>query len=127
MPIFNDRLVSEVERLIASDPIVRANTRFGRLALVLAADDSSALRVVVDRGRLVPLQEWGQDDERSAVLISGGADKWRVVLDGLHGGLHRAWRYRLLQFSGDQVRMMTFWKTIWRVSEALQKAARGNV
>ncbi|MET4491222.1 hypothetical protein [Bradyrhizobium sp. LA7.1] len=123
MPVFSNCFNFALEREIGADPVVRANTRYGRLPLVLGADDASAFRIILDRGRLLGLTDWTADDERNAVFVSGSVQQWQHAF-GLHGGLHRAWRYRLLAFTGDQVRMMTFWKTIWRVGEALQKIAK---
>jgi SCP-2 sterol transfer family protein len=115
-------LLRRVEASLNEDPVVAANARWYTARLTLVCDDRSWDYRVAD-GR-VKLVEDGGSSRDPQVRIRGSSEDWQPVLRGLRGGLHRAFRHRLLAFEGDAVAMLTLWKTIWRLGEALAEAER---
>jgi len=113
-------LLRQVEAELNEDPIVASNTVWYRATLRLVCDGES-WDFVVAEGH-VNLAEDQVSSADSLVSIRGSSDDWRPVLEGLRGGLHRAFRHRLLTFEGDAVAMLLLWKTIWRLGEALGEA-----
>jgi hypothetical protein len=115
-------LLHRVEASLNEDPIVASNARWYTATLTLVCDDQSwDFRVADGRVKLV---EDGGSSRDPQVRIRGSSEDWQPVLRGLRGGLHRAFRHRLLAFEGDAVATLTLWKTIWRLGEALAKAER---
>ncbi|TYK43087.1 hypothetical protein [Actinomadura decatromicini] len=82
------------------------------------------LWLVVDRGTVRRAGDGRDGADLKQIRIAGTAAEWKPILDGLHGGLHRAWRYHLLRFEGDPVALLDLWKTIWRLGDALADAYR---
>ena len=89
---------------------------------MLVCDEHTWVFRVAD-GR-VQLVENGGSSQDPRVCIRGSSEDWRPVLRGLRGGLHRAFRHRLLTFDGDAVATLMLWKTIWRLGEALAEAGQ---
>lgn len=117
-------LVKRAAQILNEDQIVRANTAWRRARVSLVANGELAATLLVDRGsvRVATPQEGGELPE---VVIAGREADWQAILDGLHGGLHRAWRYKLLEFGGgDPATTFDLWKTIWRLGDALVAAGR---
>lgn len=63
--------------------------------------------------------------ERYAIGISGELSAWEQIWSGLPGGLHRAWRHRLLRFRGDQSALMRHYKMVWRLGDLMAQAGWG--
>ena len=122
MTALTTELLRRVEARLNEDPVVASNARWYRATLTLVCDDRSWDFRVAD-GR-VNLVEDGGSSEDPRVLLRGSSEDWRPILRGLRGGLHRAFRHRLLAFEGDAVATLTLWKTIWRLGEALAEAGR---
>lgn len=121
-PSLTTELLRRVEARLNGDPVVASNARWYRATLTLVCDDYSWDYRVAD-GR-VKLVEDGGSSQDPRVRIRGSSEDWRPVLRGLRGGLHRAFRHRLLAFEGDAVATLTLWKTIWRLGEALAGAGQ---
>lgn len=113
-------------RLVEQDEIIRQNTRWGSVKFVLKIGDEAIAISCGDRKVSVEREADGYQLD-DCVVVSGKTEDWAKVLLEQHGGIHRAWRYHQLQFSGDQVKMLTFWKTLWRIGENLQQALRSEV
>jgi hypothetical protein len=117
-------LLRQVEAGLNEDPIVASNTIWYRATLRLVCDEESWDFVVAEgHVNLADDHVWSADP---LVSIRGSSDDWRPVLGGLRGGLHRAFRHRLLVFEGDAVATLLLWKTIWRLGEALGEAGKGG-
>jgi 3-hydroxyisobutyrate dehydrogenase-like beta-hydroxyacid dehydrogenase len=121
-PSLTTELLRRVEARLNEDPVVASNARWYRATLTLVCDEHSWDYRVAD-GR-VQLVEDGGPSQDSRVRIRGSSEAWRPVLRGLRGGLHRAFRHRLLTFDGDAVATLMLWKTIWRLGEALAEAGQ---
>lgn len=121
MTALTTELLRRVEARLDGDPVVASNAKWYRATLTLVCDDLSWNYRVAD-GR-VKLVEGGSPRDPQ-VVIRGGSGDWRPILQGLRGGLHRAFRHRLLAFEGDAVATLTLWKTIWRLGEALAEAGQ---
>jgi hypothetical protein len=117
-------LLRRVEARLNEDPVVASNSRWYRATLTLVCDDRSWNLRVADGS--VKLVEDGGSSQDPRVRIRGSSEDWRPILQGLRGGLHRAFRHRLLAFEGDAVATLTLWKTIWRLGEALAEAGEGG-
>lgn len=115
-------LLHRAEARLNEDPVVASNARWYTATLTLVCDDRSWSYRVAD-GR-VELVEDGGSPRDPQVRIRGGSEDWRPILLGLRGGLHRAFRHRLLVFEGDAVATLTLWKTIWRLGEALAEVGQ---
>lgn len=122
MTALTTELLHRVEVSLNKDPIVASNARWYTATLTLVCDDRSWDYRVAD-GR-VKLMEDGGSSRDPQVRIRGSSEDWQPILRGLRGGLHRAFRHRLLAFEGDAVATLTLWKTIWRLGEALAEAER---
>lgn len=61
----------------------------------------------------------GTDQETATIDIVGDAAAWEDVLRPVPGGLHRAWRHRLLQFRGDDAVLLRHYKMIWQLGAVL--------
>lgn len=112
-------------QLVEHDETIRENTRWGSVRFVLKIGDETITVSCGDKNVTVERAAQGYDED-DCVVVSGSLDQWSKVLLEQHGGVHRAWRYHQLQFSGDQVKMLTFWKTLWRIGENLQQALRSE-
>lgn len=123
MGFISDAEVRRAVQLLRDDRIAVAASRHHSAIYALTCPAYDTQYVFVDRGeiRLPHADEIPAAD----ITIDGEEWQWQLVLAGLHGGLHRAWRYKLLNFTGDAVRMMFLWKFMWRLSESLV-AARGG-
>lgn len=122
MTALTTELLRRVEANLNEDPVVASNTRWYTARLTLVCNDRSwDYRVANGRVKLV---EDGGSSRDPQVRIRGSSEDWQPVLRGLRGGLHRAFRHRLLAFEGDAVATLTLWKTIWRLGEALAEAGR---
>ncbi len=122
MTALTTELLHRAEASLNEDPIVASNIRWYTATLTLVCDDRSWDYCVAD-GR-VKLVEDGGSSRDPQVRIRGSSEDWQPILRGLRGGLHRAFRHRLLAFEGDAVATLTLWKTIWRLGEALAEAER---
>jgi 3-hydroxyisobutyrate dehydrogenase-like beta-hydroxyacid dehydrogenase len=121
-PNLTTELLRRIEAKLNEDPVVVSNARWYRATLRLVCDEHSWDYRVAD-GR-VQLVEDGGSSQDPQVRIWGSSEDWRPVLRGLRGGLHRAFRHRLLTFDGDAVATLMLWKTIWRLGEALAEAGQ---
>jgi 3-hydroxyisobutyrate dehydrogenase-like beta-hydroxyacid dehydrogenase len=121
-PNLTTELLRRIEAKLNEDPVVVSNARWYRATLRLVCDEHSWDYRVAD-GR-VQLVEDGGSSQDPQVRIRGSSEDWRPVLRGLRGGLHRAFRHRLLTFDGDAVATLMLWKTIWRLGEALAEAGQ---
>jgi hypothetical protein len=119
----DNRLVERTAQILSADQIVRANTAWRRARVCLVADGDVAATLLVDHGS-VRVGAPGEGGDLPDVVIAGRAQQWQAILGGLHGGLHRAWRYQLLEFGGDPATTFDLWKTIWRLGDALVAAGR---
>lgn len=117
MSVLTKDLLRRVEARLNEDPIVASNARWYRATLTLVCDDEP-WHFAVAEGR-VNLTDDRVSSEGPRVSIRGSSNDWRPILGGLRGGLHRAFRHRLLAFEGDAVATLILWKTIWRLGEAL--------
>ena len=124
MSVLTTDLLRQVEAGLNEDPIVASNTKWYRATLRLVCDEQS-WDFAVAEGR-VNLTEDRASSTGPLVSIRGSSDDWRPVLGGMRGGLHRAFRHRLLVFEGDAVTTLLLWKTIWRLGEALGEAGKGG-
>jgi len=122
VPVLTKRIRDRVIALLDADSVVAENSRW-RIACYELVCGSESIALVVDDGGVRSVANI-ELQSTPVIKISGTEDQWRTVLDGLHGGLHRAWRYRLLDFDGDPLVMMSLWKTLWRLGEALVAAQR---
>lgn len=120
MSVLTTDLLRRVEDRLNEDPVVASNASWYKARLRLACDDESWDFAVADGH--VNLTDDVDSSPDPVVLIRGSSDDWRPVLGGLRGGLHRAFRHRLLAFEGDAVATLILWKTIWRLGEALAEA-----
>ncbi|TMR04935.1 hypothetical protein ETD83_07765 [Actinomadura soli] len=109
--------------LLEADP-QRDRWRSARIGL--SETPGPDLLLVVDRGTVRRAGDGQDGADLKQIRIVGTADEWKPILAGLHGGLHRAWRYHLLRFEGDSVALLDLWKTIWRLGDALADAYRRN-
>ncbi|MEM8716664.1 MAG: hypothetical protein AAGE92_12970 [Cyanobacteria bacterium P01_G01_bin.4] len=112
-------------QLVEQDETIRQNTLWGSVKFILRIGDDA---IAISCGnKNVSVEQAAQGyDENDCVVVSGSPEQWSRVLLEQHGGVHRAWRYHQLEFSGDQVKMLTFWKTLWRIGENLQEALRSE-
>jgi len=115
-------LLRRVEASLDEDPIVASNARWYRATLSLVCDDRTWDYRVADGH--VKLVEDGSSSRDPQIRIRGSSEDWQPILQGLRGGLHRAFRHKLLAFEGDAVAMLTLWKTIWRLGEALSEVGQ---
>lgn len=93
--------------------------RFAGVIELCCEDATGWLRV--ETGRVTAV---GATPEPAAtVRIAGGSASWSAITQGLPGGLHRAWRHRMLTFEGDLVAFMRHYKLFWRLGDLL---ARGD-
>ncbi len=117
-------LLQQVAARLNADSVVASNARWYRATLTLVCDEES-WHFTVAEGR-VNLTDDHALSTAPVVSIRGNSDDWRPVLRGLRGGLHRAFRHKLLVFEGDPVAMLSLWKTIWRLGEALSEVSEEN-
>jgi len=117
-------LLMQVETIMNADPFVTLNIKRARLTLELICG-SDEFAFAIEDGILRLLRE-NETTPGPRVTIAGSADNWVKIIDGLHGGLHRAFRHKLLRFDGDAASMLTIWKTNWRLGEALAEAGKGG-
>jgi len=61
------------------------------------------------------------EKDKADVTIAGTTENWLLVLQGLDGGIHRAFRHEVLHFYGNYFVMLNLWKVIWRIGENLSK------
>jgi hypothetical protein len=122
-PRVDAQLVERAVAMLAEDPVVRASSRWRRARICLVEAGAPEQALVVDRGTV----RRATGDDAAAGLpeirIGGSREQWTPILEGRHGGLHRAWRYRELDFGGDPVAAFDLWKTVWRLGDALARAA----
>lgn len=117
-------LLLEVEVRLNNDPIVALDAKWHRAILTLTCDsESRSFSVSQGHVKLIDNGDGEGMCRLPRIHISGSAERWQPILSGLHGGLHRAFRHRLLAFDGDAVAMMSLWKTVWRLGEALHLAS----
>ena len=121
-PSLTTELLRRVEARLNEDPVVVSNARWYRATLMLVCDEHTWDYRVAD-GRVQMVEDGGSSQDPQ-VRIRGSSEDWWPVLRGLRGGLHRAFRHRLLTFDGDAVAMLMLWKTIWRLGEALAEAGQ---
>jgi 3-hydroxyisobutyrate dehydrogenase len=121
-PSLTTELLRRVETRLNEDPVVVSNARWYRATLMLVCDEHTWDYRVAD-GRVQMVEDGGSSQDPQ-VRIRGSSEDWRPVLLGLRGGLHRAFRHRLLTFDGDAVATLMLWKTIWRLGEALAEAGQ---
>jgi 3-hydroxyisobutyrate dehydrogenase-like beta-hydroxyacid dehydrogenase len=121
-PSLTTELLRRVEARLNEDPVVVSNARWYSATLMLVCDEHTWDYRVAD-GRVQMVEDGGSSQDPQ-VRIRGSSEDWRPVLRGLRGGLHRAFRHRLLTFDGDAVAMLMLWKTIWRLGEALAEAGQ---
>jgi hypothetical protein len=86
-------------------------------AIVLLRVGPDAAWVHIQLGKVVSIGEGNPAVHQ--IEIDGPAEAWDDILDGLRGGLHRAWRHQLLRFAGDRVLYMQHYKAFWRLGELL--------
>ena len=121
---FAEPLLKRAETMLNRDPAVLQNIRGLRMNLTLQCDEKNWCLLIAD-GNIRSVPESGRLPDAPQVFISGTAENWKRIIDGLRGGLHRAFRHRLLRFSGDPAAMLAIWKTIWRIGETLCAARKG--
>ena len=117
MTILKTDLLRRAEANLNRDPIVTANTRWYRARLTLVCDADQWDFDIAD-GWVKPM-----DNKDSSchpqIRIRGNSEDCQPILQRLRGGLHRAFRHKLLSLEGYAVATLTLWKTIWRLGEAL--------
>ncbi|MES2940752.1 MAG: SCP2 sterol-binding domain-containing protein [Pseudomonadota bacterium] len=123
MAFLNDIEAARLAQLLQADPVATAACRHHTATYGLRCDDALVL-VTAERGHVSAVRAAGP--AQPDITIAGTASQWQGILQGLHGGLHRAWRYKLLDFSGDAVTMMFLWKFMWRMGDALVAVRRGS-
>ena len=119
MGVLNFDLVSRSVKYLNDDPFFKENVRFYNFILCLECEEDRYYYNVSD-GKITVLD--ANDDLRADVVISGNQENWGKIIDGMQGGMHRAFRHKMLHFSGNPAIMLSVWKTIWRIGEALTKA-----
>lgn len=112
-------LIKHAEKHLNVDPFVKNNIKFYRLKLVLISNQCSYCLIITD-GMISASTSNGS--KYPEVVISGSSEDWAKIIKGMHGGMHRAFRHKILQFKGDSIVMLSIWKTIWRLGESLVKA-----
>ena len=122
MNIFNTNLITRVIDLLNNDQMVYNNTKWYTFNLVLKTE-STQCQLTIQRGQ-VSLKNI--PEKLPEIIITGSNENWNKILNGLPGGLHRAFRHRLLEFSGDPIIMLSVWKTIYRLGVALAQAKEEN-
>ena len=119
LSVLNKSLLERVEDMMNKDPIVASNARWHDAILTLDCDNEPWHFRVTD-GRVLLV-----DDPEHVyvprIYIQGTSENYQLILEGLPGGFHQAFRHKLLSFDGDHVVMMLLWKTIWRLGECLSK------
>jgi hypothetical protein len=122
MTALNTDLLKRAEAILRRDPVVVENVRWHDASITLVCD-AKRWTFGVREGRMA-LEADERLREQPEILIRGRSEDWRPLLRGLQGGLHRAFRHKLLTFEGDAVAMLTLWKTVWRVGEAISLASK---
>jgi len=112
-------IVLLAEKYLNKDPFVIENIKYYDLVLLLKSGENEFFYKISNGSMQVVDNIFF---EKPTVEISGNKENWTLVISGLHGGLHRAFRHKILKFEGDPVTMLSIWKTLWRVGEALSVA-----
>lgn len=74
---------------------------------------------VVASGRSEPDDLAGTGQSTPTIALVGDDHGWAQVLEGLPGGLHRAWRQQLIQFDADPVDVLRNYRAIWHLGEVM--------
>jgi hypothetical protein len=122
MSALNTDLLKRAEAILRQDPIVAENVRWHDASITLVCDAKRWTFEV--REGCITLEPDEHPREQPEILIRGQSEDWRPLLKGMQGGLHRAFRHKLLAFEGDAVAMLTLWKTVWRVGESISLASK---
>ena len=117
MAALSRTLLERTAEILNDDPFVKENTKRCKATLYLACENNK-FALAFDNGKVRLLAD-GESGADPVVSISGNKENWNKIISGLPGGLHRAFRHKLLRFEGDATTMLTIWKTIWRLGEAL--------
>lgn len=78
---------------------------------ISAADGAGTSAITVTTGDGEP-DSW-------AVGIAGTAEQWEEIWSGLPGGLHRAWRQKLLEFFGPEEALLAHYPMVWQLGELM--------
>jgi putative sterol carrier protein len=116
-----ENLLQIVESRLNEDPTVLENTRRLNFNLTLGIEGRET-NFFFKNGSVKQVIKIDPNNPR--VIISGSYENWLKIVNGLPGGLHRAFRHRILKFEGDYVTMLGIWKTIWRLGEALSSSRK---
>lgn len=65
-------------------------------------------------GRVRSGTDWPAE---TIIGVRGSADAWTPILDGLPGGLHRAWREKRLDFVGQRAALMDGYVVLYELGE----------
>ncbi|MBB6453708.1 putative sterol carrier protein [Salirhabdus euzebyi] len=113
-------LLKSVEKYLNKDVFVKNNIKFYSLNLLLKCDNHENY-FNISKGNISLVKSL--DNSKPLVIVSGSAEDWDKIIRGIHGGMHRAFRHKILKFDGDPVAMLSIWKTIWRIGESLKLAS----
>jgi hypothetical protein len=122
MTALNTDLLKRAEAILRRDPVVAENVRWHDASITLVCD-AKRWTFEVREGQIT-LEANERPREQPEILIRGRSEDWQPLLRGMQGGLHRAFRHKLLAFEGDAVAMLTLWKTVWRVGESISLASK---
>ena len=93
----------------------------GRISL---QSDSAAVHFDIRPAHVESGAGWPPD---TTIGVRGTAADWRPILDGLPGGLHRAWREKRLEFVAEPAVLMDGYLVLFQLGERVAESfgARG--
>lgn len=78
----------------------------------------------IERGRVTAVSL--AHGPEASIRLLGDEASWELIWKGLNGGLHRAWRHRMIRFDGDPQAIYGYWKMIWRFGDLMAAAGWGD-
>jgi len=96
--------------------------RFRGDLAIRCGSEQGTLRI--DGGRITGVSlNWSPE---APIRLAGEETNWQTLWRGMPGGLHRAWRHRMIHFDGDPQAVYGYWKMIWRLGDLMVDAGWGE-
>lgn len=96
--------------------------RFHGDLTVYCGEQQANLRI--EGGQVTAVSTVG--NPQAQIRLRGDDSAWESIWSGMNGGLHRAWRHRMVQFEGDPQAIYGHWKMIWRLGDLMVAAGWGD-
>jgi hypothetical protein len=115
--------LARLGELASADPLFQQYGRRFHGDLSLGCGDQSA-SFRIEGGRVTGVSL--ADNPEAPIRLLGDEGAWEALWEGLNGGLHRAWRHRMIRFEGNPQAIYGYWKMIWRFGDLMVAAKWGD-